>query len=410
MKKSSILVTLFLVVALVFAVSCPDNSPALKVTSPTGTAAAVSATVGQEKDIAIKLELANDAFVATTVKTNADLKDWFTLSDGTTTAKASVVSALVSKVSAAESTTKADGDAKLVIAELTLKVSPTQATEASKPVTVAIKVPAEKDNVKYTESGKEITAAANDIRITITDAARTDVEATVGGDTAEFTAGTADTTKNVTVTLNGGTFANITGISVKKGDADPANFDISYAIGTEEAKKNELTITLKSKASIAAADQGTYKINIPASAITADDTHVAKAISKDLTVTVTAAPAKTPATASITSDSSLEFTQTIGEDKDVTIKLSGAKVKSGVTAGTTVTYMPSVYAVTAKIKTAEVGTDTITITFTSGSDTAVVDRVTSNIILTPYVEAADDSFRLPDQLYAEISIKVKSNV
>lgn len=36
-----------------------------------------------------------------------------------------------------------------------------------------------------------------------------------------------------------------------------------------------------------------YKINIPASAITADVTHIAKAISKDLTVTVTSqAPLK----------------------------------------------------------------------------------------------------------------------
>ena len=292
MKKSSILVTLFLVVALVFAVSCPNKSPTLKVTSPTGTDATIPVTVGQEKEIPIKLELANDAFVATTVKTDVDLTDWFTLSDGTTTAKAEKVSVLVSKVYAAESTTKADGDAKLVIVELTLKVKAIHATEASKLVTVAIKVPAEKDNVKYTESGKEITATANDIKITITDKSQDSnpdpvkdkVTADVGGEAAAFLKDTADTTKKVTVTLSGGTFANINGINVfSPNGVTSAHFSYKYEIDTD---KRVLNITVKSTAEIAEADKGIYNIYIPASAISADSKHIEKDLSLDLQVFV----------------------------------------------------------------------------------------------------------------------------
>ena len=324
MKKSSILVTLFLVVALVFAVSCPDKNPAINVTTESPTVANVK---DGDLTLEVKITLANDTFNAETVKDNEPVDKWIkSFKDSTNIVKANVKSATVK----ANSVNAAKDEVTV-----TLVVEPKVVTATNDPVKIVFEIPEAKEasDTVWTTSKKAIAEAkANSIAITVVD--KDAVTAVVGGESAEFTVGTADTTgKKVTVTLDGGTFANTNGIAVAQPNGATAAH-LTYAYDDASDKK-VLTITVKATADIASADQGTYKINIPASAITADDTHVAKAISKDFTVTVTVpAPAQKKQLAQPIVGGTQEISSVAGAECNASVTYTlgeGATWKDGLT-------------------------------------------------------------------------------
>lgn len=118
-----------------------------------------------------------------------------------------------------------------------------------------------------------------------------EIEPEVGGDSLTFTVGEA-ASKDATITLKGGTFANKNDFteSMPSRDAVLGNITFDYAI--DDTNKAVLKVTVKSTTAVATTDGGTYKINIPKSAIAADEDYVAKDLSVSLVITVN--PASTP--------------------------------------------------------------------------------------------------------------------
>lgn len=167
MKKTSVFLTILLVVSLIFAVSCPGEKPSAKITSPVGDDAKITAVIGeQDRTKEVVIELANDIFNEEAFNVIAgnetDLSSWFTSSDAT---KATVTAKIKSLEEAAA--TKADEAKKYVKATVVLSVHPLVATAENTPVKVAFKIPVVTGEAKkWTASGKELTAE-NAIEITV---------------------------------------------------------------------------------------------------------------------------------------------------------------------------------------------------------------------------------------------------
>ena len=276
MKKTSILLTVLLVVSLLFAVSCPNKDPLINVTSDKSAIEKNLQGVDKNISINVTIDIAHDTF-SDKVATAASVIDWFTLSDGTETEKATLTSATVSSVSE-----KKDSVTVALVAEAK------GVTEASKPVKLTVAIPEATSDAVWTTSKKAIKETnANAIAITIVD--KSSVKASItSGNPVSFTIGQADVEKNVTVTLENGTFANKDGITVTRADgAEISHMEFKdYTIGTG-ANANELSITVKSLTDIAQEDGGAFKINIPSSAITpSSDDYVKTDLSVALTVGV----------------------------------------------------------------------------------------------------------------------------
>lgn len=118
-----------------------------------------------------------------------------------------------------------------------------------------------------------------------------EVEPEVGGDALTFTAGDA-ASKTGTITLKGGTFVNTNDFtnSMPNSGAGLGHIIFDYAI--DDTNKAVLKVTVKSTTAVATTDGGIYKINIPKSAIAADEDYTAKDLSVSLTITVN--PVSTP--------------------------------------------------------------------------------------------------------------------
>lgn len=277
MKKSSLFVTMFLIVTLIFAVSCSSNDPSIDVTTQKTDLEANIKT--GDLSFSVDVAIANDTFNNEVVKANADVKSWFTISDS---AKAAVKTATVN----------ADLDEKKDKVTVDVVVEPKAVTETDKSLTLTVAIPEAKETV-YTTSKKAVKEAkANAIKITVIDQAEpTAVTGAVSGDAVVFTAGTEDQTgTEVKVTLTGGTFTSAAGIEIvspnadKEGDAS----HISFATAIDSSSAGILNITVKATSEVAAEDGGTYKINIPESAITPSDSYKAVALSLALPITVNA--------------------------------------------------------------------------------------------------------------------------
>lgn len=168
MKKTSVFLTILLVLSLVFAVSCPGEKPSAKITSPVGDDAKITLTTGSaatEKDVVI--ELINDTFneeaYTLTEGSKTDLSSWFTSSDA---AKATVNAKIKSLEEAAVSKDE-EAQKKYVKATVTLSITPVEVTESDKPVTVSFKIPALTGEAKkWTTSGQEL-SVDNAIEITV---------------------------------------------------------------------------------------------------------------------------------------------------------------------------------------------------------------------------------------------------
>ena len=275
MKKSSLFVTMFLIVTLLFAVSCSSNDPSIDVTTQKTDLEANIKT--GDLSFSVDVAIANDTFNNEVVKANADVKSWFTISDSD---KADVKTATV----------KADLDDKKDKVTVDVVVEPKAVTETGKTLTLTVAIP-EASNTVYTTSKKAVKEAkANAIKITVIDQAEpTAVTGAVSGNAVEFTAGSEDSTGKVaTVTLTGGTFASTTDVKIispnadKEGDAS----HISFATAIDSSSASILNITVTATFEVAAEDGGTYKINIPASAITPNEGYKAAELSLDLQITV----------------------------------------------------------------------------------------------------------------------------
>lgn len=120
-----------------------------------------------------------------------------------------------------------------------------------------------------------------------------EIESEVGGEGLTFTVGEA-ANKTATITLKGATFVNTNGFtnSITNNGAVVGHINFGYDI--DDTNKAVLHVTVKSTTAVATTDGGTYKINIPKSAIAADEDYTAKDLSVDLTITVN--PASTPDT------------------------------------------------------------------------------------------------------------------
>ena len=277
MKKSSLFVTMFLIVTLIFAVSCSSNDPSIDVTTQKTDLEANIKT--GDLSFSVEVAIANDTFNSEVVKANADVKSWFTISDST---KADVKTATV----------KTDLDEKKDKVTVDVVVEPKAVTETDKSLTLTVAIPEAKETV-YTTSKKAVKEAkANAIKITVIDQAEpTAVTGAVSGDAVVFTAGTEDQTgTEVKVTLTGGTFASTTDVKIISPNVDTEgdNSHITFDTAIDSSNIGILNITVKATSDVAAADGGTYKINIPESAITPSDSYKAVALSLDLPITVNA--------------------------------------------------------------------------------------------------------------------------
>ena len=233
MKRTSILLTVLLVVSLLFAVSYPNKDPSINVTSETSAIEKNLQDVDKNISIGVTIDLANDTF-SDKVATAANVIDWFTLSDGTETEKATLTSATVSSVSE-----KKDSVTVSLVAEAKV------VTEADKPIKLIVGIPEATADAVWTTSKKAIKETnANAIAITIVDKASVKASIT-SGNPVTFTIGQADVEKNVTVALENGTFANKDGITVTRADgAEISHIEFNgYTIGTG-ASANELSITV----------------------------------------------------------------------------------------------------------------------------------------------------------------------
>lgn len=168
MKKTSVFLTILLVLSLVFAVSCPGEKPSAKITSPVGDDAKITLTMGSaatEKDVVI--ELINDTFneeaYTLTEGSKTDLSSWFTSSDATK----ATVSAKIKSLEEAAVSKDEEAQKKYVKATVTLSITPVEVTESDKPVTVSFKIPALTGEAKkWTTSGQEL-SVDNAIEITV---------------------------------------------------------------------------------------------------------------------------------------------------------------------------------------------------------------------------------------------------
>lgn len=168
MKKTSVFLTILLVLSLVFAISCPGEKPSAKITSPVGDDAKITLTTGSaatEKDVVI--ELINDTFneeaYTLTEGSKTDLSSWFTSSDATK----ATVSAKIKSLEEAAVSKDEEAQKKYVKATVTLSITPVEVTESDKPVTVSFKIPALTGEAKkWTTSGQEL-SVDNAIEITV---------------------------------------------------------------------------------------------------------------------------------------------------------------------------------------------------------------------------------------------------
>ena len=274
MKKSSLFVTMFLIVTLIFAVSCSSNDPSIDVTTQKTDLEANIKT--GDLSFSVEVAIANDTFNSEVVKANADVKSWFTISDST---KAAVKTATVN----------ADLDEKKDKVTVDVVVEPKAVTETDKSLTLTVAIPEAKETV-YTTSKKAVKEAkANAIKITVIDQAEpTAVTGAVSGDAVVFTAGTEDATgKVVTVTLTGGTFTSATDVKIVSPNADKeGDSHINFATVIDSSNASILNITVTATSDVAAEDGGAYKINIPASAITPNEDYKAAELSLNLQITV----------------------------------------------------------------------------------------------------------------------------
>ena len=271
MKKTSILLTVLLVVSLLFAVSCPNKDPSINVTSETSVIEKNLQDVDKNISIGVTIDLANDTF-SDKVATAANVIDWFTLSDGTEVEKATLTSATVSFVSE-----KKDSVTVSIVAEAKV------VTEENKPIKLIVGIPEATADAVWTTSKKAIKETnANSIAITIvnngdtpTPPASKKVTGNVSDETIEFTESTVSMDKkSFKITLENGEFVNendvvITGNGVTSGH-------ISFAKTIDSNNKKVLNVSVSATVEVATSDGGDYTITVNAGAI--------KASSSDYTI------------------------------------------------------------------------------------------------------------------------------
>ena len=262
MKKTSVFLTILLVVSLLFAVSCPNGNPTAKITAPTGDAAAITVTVGGEaatKEVVVELtdDTFNEEAFNVTAGNETVLDSWFTSSD---TAKATVSAKIKTNGLEETATTKADDAKKYVKATVVLTVTPVAATAENTPVKVAFKIPAvQGDAKKWTASGKELTAE-NAIAITVNPQFPS---AAQSPESVEIPGSSTVTGTSVILTLTGATWKNATpnlptSLSLK-GTSNVLD-NCSYARDASDAHK--LNVSLKAKASFGGGDFQSYDIDL----------------------------------------------------------------------------------------------------------------------------------------------------
>lgn len=264
MKKTSVFLTILLVVSLIFAVSCPSKNPTAKITAPTGEAAAITVTVGGEADTKeVVVELTDDTFneeaFNVTSGNETVLDSWFTSSD---TAKATVSAKIKTNGLEEAATTKADEAKKYVKATVVLTVTPVAATAANTPVKVAFKIPTVTgDAKKWTASGKEL-AAENAIAITVNPKQQPAVTATSSESSVSFAKADAGKgSASTIITLTGATFKN----SVNLGSITITNDMVldrcKYSLNPGDA--HQLSISFSATAPFENTDGKAHPVSIP---------------------------------------------------------------------------------------------------------------------------------------------------
>lgn len=253
MKKG--LTVTILCVLLMLLVSCPDEHPVLKMTEPVGEAARRTTDVDTELVISnIVLELVNDSFNETAVKSGEDVASWFVSSDKR---KLEVKSALITSVSTDDTNVKADSAiGKKTKVTLDLTVTPKKPTGKT-PVNVAVQVPKAYsfDDERWTDSNKRISVLSTDIQITIEGEEDKD-EITVGDisirplstATFSFTKGN-DVPENTAVTFklsSGATWKS----SVSKLTFAPS-LPVGVDVDVTRSSDAELILTFKGKPTVA---------------------------------------------------------------------------------------------------------------------------------------------------------------
>lgn len=392
MKKSSILVTLFLVVALVFAVSCPSG-PQVSITTTDGKDIAKEATVGTAlEDFTFDIEVANGAFTADAKDQELTIKglNQFDAENDKATAKATITA-----LAEADASTKKVTKATVTVSGFTAKAAPNGAKE------LTFEIPEVKaDGKKYLEdTTSAIAIGGKKVSITASNPTK-NVVVTASSETIEFTVGSAEA-ETVTFTISP------EGTTWKENSLPSITDDNGITFSFVCTSATILTLTVTPSSTTVAAAEKEYEFDITNAIVDiaiGSNIVIPENYKAGIKVTVKAAPTpeKTYATATVTGSPVSFDSGASTQQQDVTITLDGAKVKKDVTGS--VSFTPEVSGVTAEIKTAVAESNSITITF-KGNNLIEGGTTSVTIDLKSYVDA-DDTHTIPENFTATVSIEI----